>query len=304
MDKDNLTFLIVCVIITLIAFGMYRHNCNEYATKTVMSVMPIGESTQTTEMSIVAVSKDMTNYTKNRTYQTVSTTTTASITTTATESITTTQTTTQTTKTTHTTTTNHVETESITTVKTEPSFPISLNSITFDELLYIKGIGEVTAQKIIDYRSSIGYFTSRYQLLEIDGIGENKMNTIMEYTYIEDENLDYYYEETTLEVAEEPQPDEPQRNVQNNFESIVDGDSNVVEVEVTTYVEPITYPIDLNTATLDELITIPNVTIEIAQEILNLRDTIQYYSNPYELLYIDGVTEQYLSEIIEYICVE
>jgi competence protein ComEA len=48
---------------------------------------------------------------------------------------------------------------------------IDLNTATAEQLQTIKGIGPVTAQSIIDYRASIGRFTSVDQLLQVDGIG-------------------------------------------------------------------------------------------------------------------------------------
>ena len=62
---------------------------------------------------------------------------------------------------------------------------VSINTATLEELQRIPGIGEVTAQKIIDYRAEIGVFTSFDQLLEVKGIGEKKLETIKEYATIE-----------------------------------------------------------------------------------------------------------------------
>lgn len=172
------------------------------------------------------------------------------------------------------------------------SFPISLNEITCEELTYIDGIGTKTAQKIIDYRNAIGYFTSRYQLLEINGIGESKMNTIMQYTFIEDEDLNYN-QDSSVDNEEYQEYDVQNDDYYNNEDNVPQDIQNSVE-----------YPINLNTATLEELCSIPNVDTSIAQEILSLRDTIQYFSNPYELLYTDSISEDFLSQIIDYICVE
>ena len=41
-----------------------------------------------------------------------------------------------------------------------------------------------TAQKIIDYRESIGGFTSLEQLMEIEGVGEKKFNAWRKYLTI------------------------------------------------------------------------------------------------------------------------
>ena len=52
--------------------------------------------------------------------------------------------------------------------------------------MQIKGIGEITATKIVEYRDAIGGFTSLEQLMEIDGIGEKKFAAWSRYLTLED----------------------------------------------------------------------------------------------------------------------
>lgn len=62
--------------------------------------------------------------------------------------------------------------------------------------------------------------------------------------------------------------------------------------------------VNLNTATVEELMRLPDIDAEMADKIIELRSTIQYFSHPYELLYVEGMTERRLSKIIDYIVVE
>ena len=62
--------------------------------------------------------------------------------------------------------------------------------------------------------------------------------------------------------------------------------------------------VNLNTAKAEELMSLPNIDSDMAHKILELRDTIQYFSHPYELLYVEGMTEKRLSELIDYITIE
>lgn len=50
----------------------------------------------------------------------------------------------------------------------------------------LPGIGEIIAQRIIDYRTSNGEFTSTLELLEIDGIGTSIYEQIREYITVSD----------------------------------------------------------------------------------------------------------------------
>ena len=50
--------------------------------------------------------------------------------------------------------------------------PVDVNTATLEQLDVLPGIGPVTAQAILDWRSAHGAFTTVDELLEVDGIGE------------------------------------------------------------------------------------------------------------------------------------
>lgn len=72
--------------------------------------------------------------------------------------------------------------EAVQTVAEEPSDAaddrLDLNTATAAELQELPGIGEVIAQRIIDYRDLCGRFLDPEQLMEVDGIGEAKYEKI------------------------------------------------------------------------------------------------------------------------------
>jgi competence protein ComEA len=60
-----------------------------------------------------------------------------------------------------------------------------INKATQEDLLLVKGIGEATAQKILDLRGKLCQFRNIEQLMEIKGIKEKKLAEISKYLYIE-----------------------------------------------------------------------------------------------------------------------
>ena len=64
--------------------------------------------------------------------------------------------------------------------ETEPAvvFPINLNTADLRELTALPGIGEVLAQRILNYRSEKGNFSSVEELLNVEGIGKKRFEDI------------------------------------------------------------------------------------------------------------------------------
>ena len=62
---------------------------------------------------------------------------------------------------------------------------INLNTATIDELKMIPGFGEITSQRIIDYRVRKGCFQSVEDLLNISGITPEKLEQIRHMLVVE-----------------------------------------------------------------------------------------------------------------------
>jgi competence protein ComEA len=61
---------------------------------------------------------------------------------------------------------------------------INLNTADIEELTRLPGIGEKTAEKIIELRTERGNFKKIEELMDVKGIGEVKFNKIKNFLYI------------------------------------------------------------------------------------------------------------------------
>lgn len=66
----------------------------------------------------------------------------------------------------------------------EVSFPLDINQADSEALQALPGIGEVLAGRIISYRDENGPFSSPDQLMNVEGIGEKRLEAILDYITI------------------------------------------------------------------------------------------------------------------------
>ena len=62
---------------------------------------------------------------------------------------------------------------------------ININTADLSELDSLPGFGQVTAQKIIEYRQEHTKFNSIEELMNIKGIGEKKFDNVKDYIYVQ-----------------------------------------------------------------------------------------------------------------------
>ena len=62
---------------------------------------------------------------------------------------------------------------------------LNINTATAEELMVLNGIGEVLANRIVEYREEHGPFKELSDILDVKGIGPAKLENITEQIYIE-----------------------------------------------------------------------------------------------------------------------
>lgn len=198
--------------------------------------------------------------------------------------------------------TDTAETESV-------NFPIDINSAGIDELKALDGIGDAAASKIIEYRETYGSFKNREELLNVSGIGEKKLEKIYDFIFVENESYDEP-DNSDSEIFNEPEIyDDNDYNYNNDDIQLQESDfsdeqDSVPETESTEITTEEFILINLNTASKEDFMKLPYVDENIADDIIELRNTIQYFSHPYELLMVESLTQQQVAEIIKFVTVE
>lgn len=75
-------------------------------------------------------------------------------------------------------------------------FPLDINEATVEQLLFIPQVGNVMAQRIVQYRDVLGGYTDLEQLRGIKGVGDKTFAKISGYLYVAEENLTQGTEES------------------------------------------------------------------------------------------------------------
>ena len=149
----------------------------------------------------------------------------------------------------------------------------NLNTATAEELMRVPGIGIETAKAIIAERNACGGFSRRRDLLRISGIGEMRMQAVMQEFEIPGELPP---EQTAPPNAPVPIP----QNTEETKEPAPQG------------------PFEMNRVTREELLAIPGLREAQADAILDVRERIGGFTSFYELTLVDSLSGKNIMNVL------
>jgi competence ComEA-like helix-hairpin-helix protein len=168
---------------------------------------------------------------------------------------------------------------------------LDINSASAEELAQLEGIGQVLSEAIVDYRSENGDFSDIADIMNVPGIGQGRFDAICENIYVSVTSVpavttEETPEETPDEIAEEMPAPEPE--------------GSEYEQEETSEL----LLVDINTADQEQLMILPGMTEELAEQIISLRENIGRFTDPYELLYCEEMTSERYNSLIDWITLD
>ena len=150
--------------------------------------------------------------------------------------------------------------KSIVPTEQEDITKININNADLENLMKLPGIGQIKAKAIMNYREKIGEFTSLKELTKIKGIGEKTFEKILPY-----------------------------------LKTI--GDSTEIITFIPDNLKEVSGKININTASISELISLPSIGEKRAQKIIEYRENIGDFKNAGDIKKVKGIGEGIYTKI-------
>ncbi len=159
------------------------------------------------------------------------------------------------------------------------SFPIDINKADLSQLCAIDGVGESTAQRILDYRSNVGVISSLDMLLNVEGIGKKTLTKLENYLYVAESD----------KAATTP--------AQTTTKS-----TKAITAPLVTTAKQLSQ-VNINTADAVEISQALLISLEKAQKIVDTREKIGGYVTKPEIMLSQAITQSEFVELEKYILI-
>lgn len=188
----------------------------------------------------------------------------------------------------------------------EDSYDVSaINSASKEDFMEISGIGEVKAGDIIDYRSALGGFTRVSQLKDVSGISDEIYNRIIEYFCLggrENGGEIALTEAVTEAAATEAKETSAVTSAEATQAVTTVSEETKARTEPPKEPEEMK-PIDVNSASAEEISRSLLIDDKLAEEIVALREKIHGFSAVQELDLCESMTKSIYSRIKGYVII-
>lgn len=189
-----------------------------------------------------------------------------------------------------------------TTVVTDSFGRIDINNATVRQISDITGIGRKLGQSIFDYIKMKEGISSMDELLNVDGIGEAKLDKLCKKFYAGKSpavtslsTLTGQSHTTTTSTT----PISTTTSVQTTTVT-TPKPTNTTTTTTTTH-QPQRRSVNINTADADELCRCLLIDYEQANDIVNLRKQISGFTNKLEILYCESISDALYLELEPYL---
>lgn len=167
----------------------------------------------------------------------------------------------------------------------EPSAPLNLNSATLQDLEALPGIGPVRAKDILVAREMRKGFAHVEDLLEVPGIGEVTLEKLKPF----------------IMIADETTTPSPSQNEGLSSAQMAADVSKAMKLPHPS--APAVQRININTATVDELLRIPGVGPAFAAKIIAARER-KPFEKPEDLIEVSGIGAKTFEKMRVWVIVE